>query len=238
MRQELLSLDRAVQGLALELTIRVRLGCLAGVYGCGWGALLVQKHMGSVLAFSWCAGSCCSGILLSQACLSRHLPPPQLAYRPAATPIPLRSMLAAERAFLAVPYSAAAAIGHSRRGMLQLHTVLPSSFHSLACPPGHACGDTATASAMPSSRHPPSLHPTHAHLPQRNLFLASDAEARFVRTQRRLLSGSKAGGKDGPRERPARAEDVVRLYDTLIANGEGAGGTTAAARTGRTALLV
>ena len=91
---------------------------------------------------------------------------------------------------------------------------------------------------MPSCRHSPSLHPTPAHLPQRNLFLASDTEARFARTQRRLLSGSKAGGKDGPRERPARAEDVVRLYDTLIANGEGAGGATSAARSGRTAPLV
>lgn len=64
--------------------------------------------------------------------------------------------------------------------------------------------------------HPPTPAP-----PQRNLFLASDAEARFGRTQRRQLSGGK-GGKDGPRERPARAEDVVRLYDTLTANGEGA----------------
>ncbi|PRW56110.1 Signal recognition particle subunit SRP68 isoform A [Chlorella sorokiniana] len=53
---------------------------------------------------------------------------------------------------------------------------------------------------------------------RRNLFLASDAEARFGRTQRRLLSGSKGSSKDGPRERPAKAEDVVRLYDTLIAN--------------------
>ncbi|KAI7837680.1 hypothetical protein COHA_008473 [Chlorella ohadii] len=53
---------------------------------------------------------------------------------------------------------------------------------------------------------------------RRNLFLAADAEARFARTQRRQLSGSKASSKDGPRERPARAEDVVRLYDTLIAN--------------------
>jgi hypothetical protein len=62
--------------------------------------------------------------------------------------------------------------------------------------------------------------PAHQHtlrLPclQRNLFLASDAEARFARTQRRALSGAKAG-KDRA-ERPARAEDLVRLYDALIA---------------------
>lgn len=81
---------------------------------------------------------------------------------------------------------------------------------------------------MDSSCHahlltPACLCPTPAHPQQRNLFLAADAEARLARTQRRQLSGSKASSKDGPRERPARAEDVVRLYDTLIANGETGG---------------
>ncbi|EFN58517.1 hypothetical protein CHLNCDRAFT_140581 [Chlorella variabilis] len=50
---------------------------------------------------------------------------------------------------------------------------------------------------------------------QRNLFLAGDAEARFARTQRRQLSGQRQRGE---RERPARAEDVVRLYELLVAN--------------------
>lgn len=45
---------------------------------------------------------------------------------------------------------------------------------------------------------------------QRNLFLAADAEARFGRTLRRALAGSKGSSKEGARERPAKAEDVVR----------------------------
>ncbi|KAL4457792.1 hypothetical protein ABPG75_012657 [Micractinium tetrahymenae] len=53
---------------------------------------------------------------------------------------------------------------------------------------------------------------------QRNLFMAADGEARFARTLRRALAGGKGSSKEGTRERPAKAEDVVRLYDTLIAN--------------------
>ncbi|KAI3436731.1 hypothetical protein D9Q98_006146 [Chlorella vulgaris] len=49
---------------------------------------------------------------------------------------------------------------------------------------------------------------------QRNLFLVEDAEARFARAQRRQLSGQRQRGE---RERPAKAEDVVRLYDALLA---------------------
>lgn len=73
---------------------------------------------------------------------------------------------------------------------------------------------------LPAATHcAPSGPPSHpAPLLQRNLFLAADAEARFARTQRRLASGAKAAAaKEGGR--PARAEDVVRLYDALIANG-------------------
>lgn len=62
-------------------------------------------------------------------------------------------------------------------------------------------------------------HPPHpSTFPQRNRFLAADAEARFARTQRRALGGAKARD-GGARERPARAEDVIRLYDALTANG-------------------
>jgi hypothetical protein len=44
--------------------------------------------------------------------------------------------------------------------------------------------------------------------------LVEDAEARFAGTQRRQLSGQRQRGE---RERPAKAEDVVRLYDALLA---------------------
>ncbi|GAB4820832.1 hypothetical protein N2152v2_007878 [Parachlorella kessleri] len=48
----------------------------------------------------------------------------------------------------------------------------------------------------------------------RGLSLARDAAARLRRGQERALTGQKAKDK----ERPGRAEDVVRLYDTLLAN--------------------
>lgn len=64
----------------------------------------------------------------------------------------------------------------------------------------------------PLSLPSPSCLP--ACLPQRNLFLVEDAEARFARAQRRQLSGQRQRGE---RERPAKAEDVVRLYDALLA---------------------
>lgn len=69
-----------------------------------------------------------------------------------------------------------------------------------------------------SARPPPTNHPQPALLfsaPQRNLFLAADAEARFARTLRRALSGGKGGSKEGVRERPAKAEDVVRAVVAL-----------------------
>jgi signal recognition particle subunit SRP68 len=50
----------------------------------------------------------------------------------------------------------------------------------------------------------------------RNLALAEAAAVRFDAFLRRQLSG-KSGGKDRG-ERPARAEDVARLYDTLSSN--------------------
>ena len=60
---------------------------------------------------------------------------------------------------------------------------------------------------------PATCHPLSPLL-QRNLFLAGSAAERFARTQGRLLAGQKPGGG----ERPAKADDVVRLYDALVAN--------------------
>ena len=54
------------------------------------------------------------------------------------------------------------------------------------------------------------------HTMRRNVFLAESQAARVDRSLHAALSGTSGKGKD--KERPARAEDVARLYDTLCSN--------------------
>jgi hypothetical protein len=57
------------------------------------------------------------------------------------------------------------------------------------------------------------------HTIARNLFLADAAAARLARAQRRALVPGAAGrARDGKDGRPARPDDVARLFDTLAAN--------------------
>lgn len=87
MRQELLSLDRAVQGLALELTIRVRIhDAVLEVVLQGCHAM---PACNVALAACMCALTRCCMVWEAGCCFFKHLRlgidcPPQLAYRPAA----------------------------------------------------------------------------------------------------------------------------------------------------------